>query len=121
MNDDAKPIVLITGATGSIGSARTRRLGDRYRVVGLDLAAGLGRMQLEVTVENQGTGALEIRPEALDSGVHLLAGDAAAMGGPGGFAASAGPGVTARVTTARVTTARASPIPRAAPRVPSGA
>lgn len=41
---------------------------------------------IEVAVENQGTGALEIRPEAFDSGVHLLDGGAAATGGPGGFA-----------------------------------
>lgn len=35
---------------------------------------------IEMTVANRGTGALEIRPEAFDSGVHLLDGDAAATG-----------------------------------------
>lgn len=40
---------------------------------------------IELTVENRGTGALEIRPEAFDSGIRLLDGDAAATGGPGGF------------------------------------
>ncbi len=39
---------------------------------------------IDVAVENRGTGALEIRPEAFDSGVHLLEG-AGATGGPGGF------------------------------------
>ncbi|WP_299817478.1 NAD-dependent epimerase/dehydratase family protein [uncultured Jannaschia sp.] len=33
---DERPLVLITGASGSIGAALVRRLQDRYRVVGLD-------------------------------------------------------------------------------------
>ena len=34
--DSDKPLVLITGAAGDIGSALTRALSDAYRVVGLD-------------------------------------------------------------------------------------
>lgn len=32
-----KPIVLITGAAGNIGRSLAKALGDRYRIVGLDL------------------------------------------------------------------------------------
>ena len=34
--DVAKPIVLITGAAGNIGTSLAERLADAYRVVGID-------------------------------------------------------------------------------------
>lgn len=37
MSDAKKPVVLITGAAGNLGSALTRELEDAYRVVGLDV------------------------------------------------------------------------------------
>lgn len=36
--DDARPIVLITGAGGNLGRSIAEALGDRYRIVGLDTA-----------------------------------------------------------------------------------
>lgn len=42
---------------------------------------------IEVRVENRGSGALELLPEAWDSGVHVLEDGADAAGGPGGFEA----------------------------------
>jgi nucleoside-diphosphate-sugar epimerase/uncharacterized membrane protein len=36
LSDETRPIVLVTGALGAIGSALTSALKDRYRVVGLD-------------------------------------------------------------------------------------
>lgn len=40
MDDRDRPIVLVTGAAGNIGSSLAAALADRYRVVGLDLKSG---------------------------------------------------------------------------------
>ena len=40
MNDQGKPIVLITGAAGNIGGSLARALAGHYRVIGLDMKAG---------------------------------------------------------------------------------
>ncbi|MBV7409512.1 NAD-dependent epimerase/dehydratase family protein [Maritimibacter sp. DP1N21-5] len=37
--DSEKPLVVVTGAAGNLGSALIRRLSDRYRIAGLDLEA----------------------------------------------------------------------------------
>ncbi|MEC7760939.1 MAG: vitamin K epoxide reductase family protein [Pseudomonadota bacterium] len=44
-----KPLVLITGAAGNLGSALTRRLASSYRVVGLDLEASEGIFPFDIT------------------------------------------------------------------------
>jgi nucleoside-diphosphate-sugar epimerase len=53
MGDDRaqgdRPLVLITGAAGSLGTALTRKLDDRYEVVGLDLQASEGIVGFDIT------------------------------------------------------------------------
>lgn len=44
-----KPLVLITGAAGSLGRALTERLVQEYEVVGLDLEAGEGIFAFDIT------------------------------------------------------------------------
>lgn len=46
---DSKPLVLVTGASGLIGSALCRALSRQYRVVGLDLKTPLGGVSKDVS------------------------------------------------------------------------
>lgn len=56
------PLVLITGAAGSLGSALTERLSDSYRVVGLDLDPGEGIIGFDITdPDSVGTALDEVR------------------------------------------------------------
>jgi len=48
-DEQQKPLVLITGAAGSVGSALTARLAPDYRVVGLDLEAADGIVAFDIT------------------------------------------------------------------------
>ena len=69
--DAAKPLVVITGAAGSLGSALTERLADGYRVVGLDLEEGEGIVGFDITDSGSVDAALEtIRA---DHGDHIAA------------------------------------------------
>ncbi len=56
---DAKPLVVITGAAGNIGSALSNRLSDRYRIVGLDLEDSDGVYAADITDANSVRAALE--------------------------------------------------------------
>ncbi|WP_420566034.1 NAD-dependent epimerase/dehydratase family protein [Thalassobaculum sp.] len=48
-NTPEKPLVVITGAAGSVGSALTERLKETYRVVGLDLKASDSIIGFDIT------------------------------------------------------------------------
>jgi nucleoside-diphosphate-sugar epimerase len=56
---EAKPLVVITGAAGTIGSALSDRLSDRYRVVGLDLEDTDGVFAADITEASSVHAALE--------------------------------------------------------------
>lgn len=71
-NDDtSKPLVVITGAAGSLGSALTRRLADQYRVVGLDLEAGEDIVGFDIT--DSGSVRAAVREIADTHGDHIAA------------------------------------------------
>jgi nucleoside-diphosphate-sugar epimerase len=54
-----RPVVLITGAAGAIGSALARALAPDYRVVGLDLETGDGPLEI-VTVDLTSADSVEL-------------------------------------------------------------
>ena len=77
---DEKPIILITGAGGNIGSALTERLGDRYRVLGFDLETEEGRPDLiECDLTDEASVELALRTvreragEEIAAVIHLAA------------------------------------------------
>lgn len=64
MNDDTghnspKPLVLITGAAGNLGGSLTRKLAEKYRVVGLDLEESEGIFAFDITDAESVHGAME--------------------------------------------------------------
>ncbi len=81
MTEDAdsteQPLVLITGAAGSLGSALTRRLSKDYRVIGLDLEKADGIVAFDITDGSSVEAALdEIRQthgDHLAAVIHLAA------------------------------------------------
>lgn len=82
MADLKKPVVLITGAAGNIGSALTRKLSDDYRVVGFDLPEACegrsGLIGCDITDEGSTANAIDELRNTLDgdrlaSVIHLAA------------------------------------------------
>ncbi|PVA08158.1 vitamin K epoxide reductase family protein [Thalassorhabdomicrobium marinisediminis] len=57
--DPQKPVVLITGASGNLGSALTQRLAETYRVIGLDREEGEDVFAFDITEEETVRSALE--------------------------------------------------------------
>ncbi|WP_281982804.1 vitamin K epoxide reductase family protein [Thalassorhabdomicrobium marinisediminis] len=57
--DPQKPVVLITGASGNLGSALTQRLAETYRVIGLDREEGEDVFAFDITEEETVHRALE--------------------------------------------------------------
>ena len=80
MNDQDRPIVLITGAAGNIGGSLARALGDRYQVIGLDLKGGgtdFPLIDVDFTDDASMTAAMaklrDQHGDAIASVVHLAA------------------------------------------------
>ncbi|MGE0746463.1 MAG: vitamin K epoxide reductase family protein [Rhodospirillales bacterium] len=78
--DTDRPVVLITGAGGNIGAALAGALGDRYRVVGMDLDGDCGAIEgiaVDLTKDESVTAAFARLREAaggrIASVVHLAA------------------------------------------------
>jgi len=68
-----RPIVVVTGSNGAIGSALRTALQRRYRVVGFDLSCGAARNCIEADFSNDASVALALRTLAREHGRRIAA------------------------------------------------